>query len=259
MRIALGIEYDGNGFHGWQRQSVLSTVQSSLEDALSTIADEPIELFCAGRTDAGVHAIGQVVHFDTNAKRDSRAWIMGTNAHLPSGISVQWAEEVDESFHARYSALSRCYRYIIYNYPSRPALLARKITWYYEPLAIENMYSAAQYLLGENDFSSFRASECQSKTAMRNIQKIEVTRHQDFVVIEIQANAFLHHMVRNIVGVLKKIGAGFEKPVWAKEVLEAKDRRMAAETAPPDGLYLLRVDYPEKYKIPVPRERILFL
>lgn len=260
MRITLGIEYNGNGLHGWQKQSSdLLTIQGILENALSKIADHPIEVFCAGRTDAGVHAIGQVVHFDTAANRNLRAWIMGTNSHLPFGISVCWAKEVDETFHARYSALSRCYRYIIHNSSTRPAILAKKVTWCYESLDIDSMQIAAGHFLGENDFSSFRSSECQSKTAMRNITKLNITRHNDYVIIEIQANAFLHHMVRNIVGVLKKIGAGLEKPIWAKQVLDARDRRSAAETAPADGLYLIRVEYPEECKIPVSKDCLVLL
>lgn len=258
MRIALGIEYDGHSFYGWQKQQGLSTVQGTLEAALSIVADEQIELFCAGRTDAGVHALGQVVHFDTMAQRGSRAWIMGTNTYLPKSISVHWAEVVDEQFHARFSALSRCYYYVIYNKPMRPALLASRVTWYYEPLDIKKMQEAANYLLGENDFSSFRAAQCASKTAMRNVQKIVISQQHDFIMIEIQANAFLHHMVRNIVGVLKKIGAGFEKPIWAKHVLEAKDRQSAAETAPADGLYLAKVEYPPIYSLPQPEKRLLF-
>jgi tRNA pseudouridine38-40 synthase len=249
MRIALGIEYDGQHFYGWQKQATLRTIQGCLEQALSIIADEPIETFCAGRTDAGVHATGQVVHFETNTQRISRAWIKGTNTHLPPSISVLWAQPVDESFHARFSALSRCYRYFIYNAPVRSAILAGKIAWDYQVLDITKMQTASEYLLGEQDFSSFRSSQCESKTAMRNVQKITINRQQDIVIIEIQANAFLHHMVRNIVGVLKKVGAGVQKPAWVLEVLNAKDRRVAAETAPAEGLYLIKVDYPDSYQL----------
>jgi tRNA pseudouridine38-40 synthase len=250
MRIALGIEYDGTSFFGWQKQQGLRTVQGCLEEALSNIADEPIAIYCAGRTDAGVHATGQVAHFDTHAIRDQRAWIMGTHAHLPADISIHWAQATDDAFHARFSAVSRCYKYIIYNSRIRPGLLSKKVTWYFKPLDIEPMKAAATYLLGELDFSSFRSAECGSKTAMRNIQKINIIRHNDYIIITIQANAFLHHMVRNMIGVLKKIGAGFEQPGWAKEVLEAKDRRAAAETAPPDGLYLEKVEYLQEYQFP---------
>jgi len=250
MRIALGIEYDGQYSYGWQKQPGLLTLQSSLEGALSKIANEPIEVYCAGRTDAGVHALGQVVHFDTKANRPLRAWVMGVNSHLPAYISVHWAKEVDDVFHARFKALSRRYHYIIHNSPARPAILASKVTWYYEPLDIQKMQEAAQYLIGENDFSSFRAASCSSKTAMRNIHQIQITQQENFIIISIEANAFLHHMVRNIVGVLKTIGAGLAMPIWAKEVLESRDRRIAAETAPPDGLYLVKVTYPDPYQFP---------
>lgn len=248
-RISLGIEYDGYHFHGWQKQPELFTIQGCLEEALSKIADEPVEVICAGRTDAGVHAIAQVAHFDTNAARNMYAWMMGANTYLPLGITVHWAQEMDDSFHARYSALSRTYQYIIYNNPVRPAILSSRVTWFYQQLDIPSMQEAAHYLLGENDFSSFRSAECQSKTPMRNIKKINIRKRDHFIIIEIQANAFLHHMVRNIVGLLKKIGTKHEKPLWAKEVLEAKDRRRAGETAPPEGLYLASVEYPEKYSI----------
>jgi tRNA pseudouridine38-40 synthase len=251
MRIALGLEYDGCLFFGWQKQQGLQTIQGSLEQALGQIADAPIEVYCAGRTDAGVHAVQQIVHFDTNTIRDLRAWVMGTNSFLPSGIVVHWAQEIDENFHARFSALSRCYTYVIDNSPIRPALLAKKVTWYFEPLNIESMKAASVHLLGELDFSSFRSAECSSKTPMRNVQKINITRNGNYIMISIQANAFLHHMVRNIVGVLKKIGAGFEEPHWAREVLEARDRRAAAETTPPDGLYLMKVGYPVQYQFPI--------
>lgn len=250
MKIALGIEYNGHPFFGWQKQPHLLTIQGCLEEALSKVADELIDVFCAGRTDAGVHAIGQVVHFNTNVTRTTRAWVMGANTHLPRGVAVHWSTEVDEAFHARFSALSRRYRYVIYNHSTRPAILSNGVTWLHQPLAIDKMQEAAQYLVGEHDFSSFRSSECQSKTAMRNIHKIEMTRHHEYLILEIQANAFLHHMVRNIVGVLKKIGEGHKPPIWAQSVLHAKDRKIAAETAPPDGLYLLKVDYGDKYRFP---------
>ncbi|HVY53926.1 MAG TPA: tRNA pseudouridine(38-40) synthase TruA [Gammaproteobacteria bacterium] len=251
MRIALGIEYDGSHYHGWQAQKSvqkgLPTVQGELQFALSKIADEPVQLHCAGRTDAGVHATGQVVHFDTEAKRHPDAWIWGTNSHLPKDIAVRWAKSVDYGFHARFSALSRRYRYIIYNNPIRPALLLSKVTWNYFPLNVEAMQNAAPFFLGEQNFNSFRSSECSSNSPMRNITELTISRRNDFVIIEIEANAFLHHMVRNIAGVLMRIGAGWEKPEWAQEVLLAQDRRKAAETAPPHGLYLINVRYPEPY------------
>lgn len=257
MRIALGIEYDGNGFYGWQAQRDLPTIQSALENALANVANEPIHLFCAGRTDANVHATGQVVHFDTRAKRHIDAWIWGVNSHLSSSIVVKWAKAVDYSFHARFTAVARRYRYIIYNSPVRPAILHTRASWHYYPLMIDRMREASQYLLGEQDFSSFRASQCNSKSPMRCVNEFSIERHGDFVVVEIEANAFLHHMVRNIAGVLMKIGAGFKHPEWMHEVLLAKSRRAAAETASPEGLYLIQVRYPEPYIFPVPNKMFL--
>jgi len=259
MRIALGIEYDGHHFSGWQFQENLRTVQGCLEEALSKIADEKIKVFCAGRTDAGVHATGQVVHFDTEANRDLRAWTLGANAHLPNSIAVTWVQEVNGDFHACFSALSRKYRYIIYNQSLRPAILASRVTWHHCPLDADLMEQAAQYLIGELDFSSFRSAHCESKTPMRNMHFIHVKRHGNFVVIELQANAFLHHMVRNIAGVLMRIGAGVKKPGWAKDVLEARDRRQAAETASAAGLYLCEVKYPEDYVLPFVDKGFLLL
>jgi tRNA pseudouridine38-40 synthase len=257
MRIALGIEYNGEQLYGWQRQHDVPTVQAHLEDALSHIANERIFLHCAGRTDAHVHALGQVVHFDTKAKRHIDAWVWGTNSHLPPSICVQWAKAVDFHFHARFSAIARRYRYIIYNHPVRPAMLSKRVTWHYYPLNVDLMREAGQYLLGEQDFSSFRASECNSKTPMRNVTDFTIERRGEFIILEIQANAFLHHMVRNIAGVLMKIGSGLKPPSWMKEVLEAKSRRAAAETAPPDGLYLINVFYKEPYLFPQKTEQFL--
>lgn len=257
MRIALGIEYNGQGLYGWQSQQGLPTVQTLLETALSKIANEPIALFCAGRTDAGVHAIGQVVHFDTHAKRHLDAWIWGTNSYLSTSVVVRWARPVDFHFHARFSALARRYRYIIYNHPIRPAILSGRVTWHYYPLDTIRMQNAAQHLLGEQDFSSFRSSHCSAHSPRRMISDILIQRHGDYVVIEIEANAFLHHMVRNIVGVLMRIGSGLKEPDWMKAVIEAKNRRSAAETSPPDGLYLMRVRYPEGYVFPQPNELFL--
>lgn len=257
MRIALGIEYNGHGFYGWQAQQELPTIQGELERALSLVANEQIFLFCAGRTDANVHATGQVVHFDTRAKRHIDAWIWGTNSHLPPSIKVRWAKAVDYSFHARFKATARRYRYIIYNNPIRPALFNARATWYYFPLDIERMREAGQYLIGEQDFSSFRSSQCNSKSPMRNVTEFTIARHHDFVVMEIQANAFLHHMVRNIVGTLVKIGSNTKDPTWMLDVLQAKSRKAAAETAAPDGLYLTKVFYPEPYIFPVSETHFL--
>lgn len=253
MKIALGIEYNGHEFYGWQAQENLPTVQGAIEEALSKIADEKIQVFCAGRTDAGVHASGQVIHFETKATREMRAWTLGTNTHLPSSIAVKWAQEVDDDFHARFSALARRYRYIIYNHSLRPALLTNRVTWFYHQLDEKLMHQAGQRLLGERDFSSFRSAQCESKSPMRNLQELTVIRHDDFVIIDIQANAFLHHMVRNITGTLLQIGTGYKKPDWIVEVLEAKDRRVAAETASAHGLYLSCVIYPERYCLPINR------
>lgn len=251
MRIALSIEYNGHGFYGWQTQHNLPTIQKTLEHALSMVANESISLFCAGRTDANVHATGQIVHFDTRAKRHIDAWIWGTNTHLPPSIVVKWAKHVDFHFHARFTALARRYRYVIFNNPIRPAILTHQVSWHYYPLDIVRMCEAGKYLIGEQDFSSFRSSQCNSKTPMRNVTEFTINRFGDFVLIEIEANAFLHHMVRNIVGTLVKIGSKNKDPEWMLEVLQAKSRRAAAETAPPDGLYLTRVHYPEPYIFPV--------
>lgn len=251
MKIALGIEYQGTAFFGWQRQENLPTIQGALEVALSTIADTPITLFCAGRTDAGVHATGQVVHFETDVSRSFRAFTVGTNTYLPPPIAVRWGQEVDETFHARYSALARRYRYVIYNHSLRPAMLSSRVTWYYHPLDISLMQMASECLLGEKDFSSFRSAQCESKTPMRCMNEISILRRENFVIIEMEANAFLHHMVRNIVGVLLQIGSKQKSPFWMQKVLEAKDRREAADTASPHGLYLTRVIYPEEYQFPL--------
>lgn len=251
MRIALGIEYNGHGYFGWQFQQGLPTIQGALETALGAIANEPIFLFCAGRTDANVHATGQVVHFDTKAKRHIDAWIFGTNSHLPPGMVVRWARAVDYSFHARFTAIARRYRYIIYMNPIRPAILNTRVSWHYYPLDIESMREASQYLIGEQNFTSFRSSQCNSKTPMRNIKEVTINQQGDFIVLEIEANAFLHHMVRNIAGTLMKIGAGSQPPSWMEEVLLAKNRRAAARTAPADGLYLTQVRYPEPYIFPL--------
>ena len=250
MRIALGIEYDGSDFSGWQAQVGCKTVQGLLEAALSKVAAEPIAVFCAGRTDAGVHASGQVVHFDTQAARVLKAWVFGTNTLLPPSISVRWAVVVDDAFHARFSAVARRYRYVIYNQPVRSALLVRRASLHFQPLDVTRMQNAANYLLGEHDFSSLRSSRCESKTPMRTVHEITVLRQGDLVSFEIEANAFLHHMVRNIAGLLMRVGAGFAEPEWIGEVIAAKDRRAAAETATPNGLYLMQVRYKAPYEFP---------
>lgn len=243
-RIALGVRYDGSSYHGWQVQDGLSTVQQQVERALSVVANQPIMVVCAGRTDAGVHASGQVLHFDTVAYRSDHAWIFGSNNNLPYDISIIWAKEVDKGFHARYRALTRRYRYVIYNHEIRPAILRRAISWYFRPLDEKRMQVAAQFLLGEHDFSSFQGAGCQSKTPIRTIFQIEIFRIRRMVVIDVRGNSFLLHMVRNIVGVLVAVGSGEKKPEWAEIVLKAKDRRQGGVTVSPNGLYLVEVTYP---------------
>ncbi len=250
MRIALGIEYKGQGFHGWQAQENLPTIQNEVEQALSKIADHPITLTCAGRTDAGVNALGQVAHFDTHQIRNHKAWVLGTNSYLPQTIAIRFAKIVPEDFHARFSALSRFYQYVIYNHSTRPAIFSQSVTWMYEVLNTKTMQEAANYLIGEKDFTSFRSSQCESNTPMRNIKKINVLRIKEYIVIDIEANAFLHHMVRNIVGSLISVGIGIHEPDWLLEVLLAKDRRKAGKTAAASGLYLSHVQYPIKYELP---------
>ena len=259
MRIALGIEYDGSHFHGWQKQPGLRTVQEELEKALSKVANEPVQVFCAGRTDTGVHALGQIAHFETTADRSDRAWIFGGNSNLPKDVSVRWSQVVDDEFHARFSALSRRYTYIIYNNRVRKSLFSHYLTWQYRELDASRMAHAASLLIGEHDFSSFRALECQSSTPIRNISAFSVERKGDFVIIDVTANAFLHHMVRNLAGVLIAIGSGRNEIAWIEEVLQAKDRSAAAETAPPYGLYLMQASYPERYNFPKIEANFLLL
>jgi len=243
MRIALGIEYDGTNYHGWQRQRNICTIQEKVEQALSQVASQPILIACAGRTDAGVHALGQVVHFDTIAMRPDRAWILGANSDLPSDIRILWARHVSPDFHARYSATSRQYRYMIYNQKIAPALLRHRAMWCSHELNEKLMSEAGQSLLGRHDFSSFRGSGCQAKSAIREVISLDVKRSGGMINIDIKANAFLLHMVRNIVGVLTKVGTGERPRTWVKEVLHACDRRKAAVTAPACGLYLVKVEY----------------
>lgn len=249
-RIALGIEYNGSRYYGWQRQQEVKSVQGCLEAALSKIAAEPITVNCAGRTDAGVHATGQVVHFETSANRKEAAWTMGVNTHLPDDIAVRWCKPVDDEFHARFSATARRYRYVIFNHRYRPAILSNGVTHFHFPLNEKRMHQAAQALLGERDFTSFRAVQCQSKSPWRNVMHVNVTRHGNYVVVDIKANAFVHHMVRNIVGSLLEIGCGNQDIDWMAHLLELKDRTKAAATAKAEGLYLVSVDYPEKFDLP---------
>ncbi|MFV0549922.1 MAG: tRNA pseudouridine(38-40) synthase TruA [Limnobaculum xujianqingii] len=250
IKVALGIEYDGSAYYGWQRQQEVASVQGHLEQALTQVANQPISVFCAGRTDAGVHATGQVVHFETNVQRQDVAWTMGVNANLPKNIAVRWVKRVDEDFHARFSATARRYRYIIYNHRFRPAILSSGVTHFHLPLDETRMHRAGQYLLGENDFTSFRAVQCQSRTPWRNVNHLNVTRQGAYVVVDIKANAFVHHMVRNIVGSLLEVGCGNQDEHWIAELLAAKDRTLAAATAKAEGLYLVDVDYPERFELP---------
>lgn len=250
MRIALGVEYDGSGFCGWQTQTGVRTVQACLEHALSNVAAEPVQLVCAGRTDAGVHGVGQVVHFDTNAERTPRSWILGTNSNLDHDVTVRWAQVVPDGFHARFSARRRHYRYLIANRMVRPAIGRRRMDWIHRTLDEELMTAAARLLLGEHDFSSYRAVACQARNPVRTVYRLDVQRHGDLVIIDVEANGFLHHMVRNIVGVLTAIGCGEQAPEWAREVLEHRDRALGGVTAPAAGLYLIGVEYPEDFRLP---------
>lgn len=251
MKIALGIEYDGSQFNGWQTQLGqigVRNVQTCLEAALSKVADHAVNVICAGRTDSGVHGLGQVVHAEVQVERQMRAWVFGGNTHLPKDVSIQWAHPVPDDFHARFSAVQRHYRYVILNRPTRSALFANYATWYYYPLDVAKMQTAAAYLVGEHDFSAFRAQGCQAKSPLRNISRLTVKRDGERVIIDVSANAFLQHMVRNIAGVLMAIGAGKQAPDWAQQVLASRNRAAGGVTALPNGLYFMQVDYPEVYQ-----------
>lgn len=252
MRLALGIEYNGSNYCGWQVQPSSSTVQAEIERGLSEIASAPIRVFCAGRTDTGVHAECQVVHFDTEVRRPAEAWVRGVNAIIPDDISVLWVKEVESSFHARYAAISRTYKYYLLNRPQRPGLLSKRVGWYFKELDINNMRIAASVLIGEHDFSSFRSSDCQAKTPIRTISRLSIKVENQLVTFEITANAFLHHMVRNIVGSLVYVGAGKQSPDWVEIVLDKKNRNVAAPTFSPDGLYLSRIEYLSTWDLQVP-------
>ena len=250
MRIAAILEYDGSTFSGWQRQDQVRTVQGLVEGALSKVADEPISVIVAGRTDTGVHAAGQVIHFDTNVTRMDYSWVRGANSNLPRDVALLWAGPVNDKFHARFSATGRHYHYIILNRPIRPTYLAQRVTHEYRPLDVAPMQAAAAYLIGKHDFTSYRAMQCQAKSPVRDVRAIDVTRHGDMIHLRVHANAFLHHMVRNIAGVLMTVGAGEREPAWVIEILEARDRVAGGVTAAPDGLYLTSVVYPDEMKIP---------
>jgi tRNA pseudouridine38-40 synthase len=249
-RFTLGLEYDGSAHRGWQAQRHARGIQPDVEAALSRVADHPIEVTAAGRTDAGVHACIQVIHFDASAERTGRSWVLGANANLPAEVSALWARAVPSDFHARYSALARTYRYLILNRPSRPAISRQYVAWVREPLDAGRMHEAAQRVVGEHDFSSFRAAECQSASPIRHVCSIAVRRDDAHVAIEVTANAFLQHMVRNLAGVLIAIGRGTRTTEWITEVLEARDRRCGGVTAPPQGLYLIGIRYPASLDLP---------
>ena len=248
MRIAMAVEYDGSEYSGWQLQKeTTNTIQAAVESAISKVADEPIRVHVAGRTDTGVHATGQIIHFDTQAERIERSWVFGTNANLPKNVIALWTSPVSDEFHARFSAVRRSYRFVIYSRHVRPTFLAHRVTWTHKPLDIIPMIEASKYLLGEHDFSSFRAAGCQANSPVRTITRLELSQYGPYTYIDIEANAFLYHMVRNIAGVLMKIGMGEAEPEWCNEVLKQRDRTQGGVTAPAAGLYLVGVEYPEEF------------
>ncbi|MEE8388435.1 MAG: tRNA pseudouridine(38-40) synthase TruA [Acidiferrobacterales bacterium] len=249
MRVAAIVEYDGSGFCGWQLQDDVRTVQGVVEEAIGGVANESVRVITAGRTDAGVHATGQVIHFDTLAERSPRSWVRGINSNLPQDVAILWAQEVDDDFHARFRATGRHYQYVIFNRPVRPTYLNGKVTWDYRPLDVEDMQAAAAFLTGTHDFSSFRTVHCQARDPVRELRQLTIQRKGETVLIHAYANAFLHHMVRNIAGVLMAIGAGERQTAWAQEVLAARDRTLGGMTAPADGLYLTSIEYPKHYNI----------
>jgi tRNA pseudouridine38-40 synthase len=249
-RVAVGVEYDGRGFSGWQRQQGVASVQQEVEAALASVCNHPVEVTSAGRTDAGVHARGQVAHFDTTSARTERALVLGSNTQLPEGVALRWARQVPDHFHARYTALSRTYRYCILNRSARTALAAGRAAFLHRPLDAERMHEAAQHLVGSHDFSAFRAAECQARSPVRDLTRLGVRRVGEFVLMEVTANAFLHHMVRNIAGLLIHIGQGEAGVDHASQVLASRDRRLAPATAPAAGLYLWRVHYPRVFGLP---------
>lgn len=258
MRIALGVEYHGGGFCGWQKQPSGCAVQDALERALAGIAGEKVATVCAGRTDAGVHALAQTAHFDTGAERPESAWVRGTNALLPPGAAVTWARQAADDFHARYSARERCYRYVLFNHRLRPALDFGRVGWFHLPLDLDSMRIAARHLIGVHDFSAFRSAECQAKSPVRELRRLGIRRRGDYVVFELAANAFLHHMVRNIVGCLVYVGKGKHPPEWLGEVLAGRDRKQAAPTLDAAGLYLAHVSYDAKWGLPQATRNLWF-
>lgn len=251
MRFALVIEYDGSGFLGWQSQTGGETVQDAVEAALSVVADAPTRVVCAGRTDTGVHATAQVVHFDTEAVRPLSAWVRGVNAHLPESVAVTHAQAVPEDFHARFSATGRHYRYLLLNRPQRSGLSHHRVGWYHRPLTLELMREATSHAVGEHDFSAFRSADCQAKTPVRSLYRLDIAQQANLYIFDLHANAFLHHMVRNLIGTLTTIGAGKQSPHWMAELLAGRDRSLAAPTFSPAGLYLTGVDYDPVWKMKV--------
>jgi len=249
MRIALVLEYDGRGFCGWQSQPGHCGVQDALEAALRQMAGHEVRVHAAGRTDRHVHACRQVVHFDTHARRPETAWVRGVNSFLPEGVAVLWAKEVTEDFHARYRAQARHYRYLLLNHPVRPALLAGRVGWHHAPLDRSMMQAAAQYLLGEQDFSTFRAADCQAKSPVKCLHRLDIRQEANLYVLDVSASGFLHHMVRNIMGALVHIGKGAAAPAWMGELLAAQDRTIAPPTFMPDGLYFAGASYPQEFAI----------
>lgn len=251
MKIALVLEYNGERYHGWQSQPACISIQSELEAALTKIACGRVEVITAGRTDAGVHALYQVVHFETSTQRPLNAWVRGTNALLPDDIAVLWASEVGKEFHARYCALERRYLYCLLNHPVRPAVHQRKVGWFHKPLDLEKMQEAASMLVGEHDFSAFRTAECQARNPVRNLTMLEIAQYGHLFIFEFRANGFLHHMVRNIVGSLVYIGQGKCSTKWMQMLLQSRDRKLAAPTFSPQGLYLAGITYDAKWSLPV--------
>jgi tRNA pseudouridine38-40 synthase len=256
VRIALGIEYDGSRFCGWQTQPSGCAVQDALELALTKIADASVATTSAGRTDAGVHALGQVVHFDTVAERPPTAWVRGANALLPNACAVTWSQVVAADFHARHSARSRSYRYVLLNHPVRPAAAHDRVGWIHHPLDLEPMRRAAAFLVGEHDFSALRSAECEARTPVRTVTRLDIARQGDYVLFDLCANAFLHHMVRNIVGCLVYVGSGRHPPEWMRDVLAGRDRARAAPTFEAAGLYLSAVSYDARFGIPAPARTV---
>lgn len=257
MRVALGIEYCGTGFHGWQSQAGGGTVQDALEAALGEVAGVPVGVLCAGRTDAGVHATHQVAHFDVPVDRPLTAWVRGVNSHLPEGVAVRWAQPVAEDFHARFSARGRRYRYLLLNRPQRPGLWQGRVGWFHWPLELAAMQEACLRLLGEHDFSAFRAANCQAKSPVKHMSRAEVRQCGNMFVFDFEASAFLHHMVRNLVGTLVYIGKGTQQPDWIEALLQTKDRKLAAPTFSPDGLYFRGPVYEPHWGLPDPNDDFL--